>query len=88
MILEKGKVTLSPLIAEMVSSFRKYYRGYGDIILQANYDDENLSVLDYAISKLGVKSVELKFGQAAKGIQGMGRVKDIEDALKFQKMVI
>ncbi len=86
LILEKGKVTLSPLIAEMVSSFRKYYRGYGDIILQANYDDENLSVLDYAISKLGVKSVELKFGQAAKGIQGMGRVKDIEDALKFQKM--
>jgi glutamate synthase-like protein len=86
LVLENGKVVSSPLIAEMISSFREYDRGYGDIILQANYDDENLGVLDYAIEKLGVKSVELKFGQASKGIQGMGRVKSIDDALHFQKM--
>ncbi|WP_326907701.1 glutamate synthase-related protein [Sedimentibacter sp. MB31-C6] len=86
LMIENGKVTSSPLIEEMINSFRKYYRGYGDIILQANYDDDNLGVLEYAITKLKVKSVELKFGQAAKGIQGMGRVKKIEDALKFQKM--
>ena len=84
--LENGKVVSSPLIEEMINSFRKYYRGYGDIILQANYDDEKLGVLDYAITKLGVKSVELKFAQAAKGIQGMGRVKNLEDALRFQEM--
>jgi glutamate synthase-like protein len=86
LVLENGKVVSSPLIAEMISSFREYDRGYGGIILQANYDDENLGVLDYAIEKLGVKSVELKFGQASKGIQGMGRVKSIDDALRFQKM--
>lgn len=86
LVLENGKVVSSPLIAEMISSFREYDRGYGDIILQANYDDENLGVLNYAIEKLGVKSVELKFGQASKGIQGMGRVKSIDDALHFQKM--
>jgi glutamate synthase-like protein len=86
LVLKNGKVVSSPLIEEMVSSFREYYRGYGDIILQANYDDENLGVLDYAIEKLGVRSVELKFGQASKGIQGMGRVKSIDDALHFQKM--
>lgn len=84
LVLENKRVTSSPLISEMVSSFRKYYRGFGDIILQANYDDEGLGVLDYAITKLGVKSVELKFGQASKGIQGMGRVNDINDALRFQ----
>lgn len=86
LVLENGKVVSSPLVEEMVNSFRQYYRGLGDIILQANYDDENLNLLDYAITKLGVKSVELKFGQAAKGIQGMGRVKDINEALKFKKM--
>jgi len=86
LVLENGKVIASPLLEEMISAFRQYYRGYGDIIVQGNYDDEYLGVLDHAISKLGVKSVELKFGQAAKGIQGMGRVKDIEAALKFQKM--
>lgn len=86
LVLENGKVASAPLLEEMVAAFRQYYRGYGGIILQGNYDDENLGVLDYAICKLGVKSVELKFGQAAKGIQGMGRVKDIEAALKFQSM--
>ena len=83
--LENGKVIKSPLIEEMLSYFNRYNRGYGDIILQANYDDEELGVLDYAIKELGVTSVELKFGQGAKGIQGMGRVESIEDALEFQK---
>ncbi|MBF4693419.1 glutamate synthase-related protein [Fusibacter ferrireducens] len=84
--LEDGKVVGSPLLEEMVQSFRRHDHGYGDIILQANVDDENLGVLEYAITQLGVKSVELKFGQAAKGIQGMGRLKSIEEALHYQSM--
>ncbi len=86
LVLEGGKVVKSPLIKEMLSYFNRYSRGYGDIILQANYDDEYLGVLDYAIKELGVTSVELKFGQGAKGIQGMGMVEDIDQALEFQKM--
>jgi len=84
LVLENGRVVESPLVEEMVNSFRQYYRGYGDIGLQANYDDEGMGVLDFAISKLGVKTVELKFGQGAKGIQGMGIVKDIDKALEQQ----
>ncbi len=84
--LENNKVLDSPLLAEMVNAFKKHYNGYGDIILQANVDDENQGVLEYAIDKLDIESVELKFGQAAKGIQGMGKVYSLEDALKFQKM--
>lgn len=85
LVLENGKVVSSPLVEEMVNDFRKYCRGYGEIIMQANYDDENSGVLDYVIPKLGVKSVELKFGQAAKGIQGMGRINTLEEALKLQE---
>jgi hypothetical protein len=83
-VLDNGKVVTSPLVEEMVNDFRKYSRGYGEIIMQASYDDENSGVLDYVIPKLGVKSVELKFGQAAKGIQGMGRINTLEEALKLQ----
>jgi hypothetical protein len=86
LVVDGQRVIESPLIAEMVSAFRRYERGYGDIVLQANFDDEFHSVLEYAIQRLGVKSVELKFGQAAKGIQGMGRVPRIEDALRFKKL--
>lgn len=86
LVIEKGKVSSSPLLEEMVAAFRAYDHGYGDIILQANVDDENLGVLEYAIQTLKVKSVELKFGQAAKGIQGIGRLKSLEEALKFHGM--
>ncbi|HZK09607.1 MAG TPA: glutamate synthase-related protein [Clostridia bacterium] len=85
LLLEDGKLVSSPLIEEMLGEFRKYDTGYGDIILQANYDDESYGVLDYAISKLGVKSVELKFGQGSKGIQGMGRVESLEKAQAHHK---
>ncbi|MBP7865588.1 MAG: FMN-binding glutamate synthase family protein [Acidobacteria bacterium] len=80
------RVVEAPLIAEMVSAFRRYQRDCGDVVLQANIDDEYHGVLEYAIDRLGVKSVELKFGQAAKGIQGMGRVPRIEDALRFKAL--
>ncbi len=80
------RVTASPLIAEMVATFRRYQRDFGDIVLQANADDEYHGVLEYAIERLGVKSVEIKFGQAAKGIQGMSQVPDIADALRFKAL--
>ncbi len=79
-----GKVTSSPLIKEMLSSFRNYERGYGDIVLQANYDDVSFGVLEYAIEKLGVKSVELKLGQAAKGIQAVSKKISYEEAKKLK----
>jgi len=86
LVMKGHRVSEAPLIAEMVEAFRRYYRGLGDVVLQANFDDEYHGVLEYAMEKLGITSVELKFGQAAKGIQGMGPVPKIEDALRFKKM--
>jgi len=86
LVVKGHRVVEAPLIAEMVSTFRRYHHGFADIVLQANFDDEYHGVLDYAIERLGVKSVELKFGQAAKGIQGMGQVPKIEDALRFKSL--
>jgi hypothetical protein len=84
--LENNKVVSSPLIKDMVNSFRTYQRGYGDIVLQGNFDDDYMGVLEYAVKELGVESIEIKFGQAAKGIQGMGMVNSLDEALKFKKM--
>jgi hypothetical protein len=86
LVVNGHRVVKAPLIAEMVGMFRRYQRGFGDIVLQANFDDEYHGVLEYAIEQLGIRSVELKFGQAAKGIQGMGRVPKIEDALRFKAL--
>jgi len=84
--MDGHRVTRAPLVAEMLEAFRIYHRGQGDIFLQANCDDEHHGLLEYAISKLGVRSVELKFGQAAKGIQGMGIVPKLEDARRFKRL--
>jgi hypothetical protein len=86
LVMDGIRVVEAPLVSEMVAAFRRYHRGLGDIVLQANCDDERHGLLEYAIAKLGVVSVELKFGQAAKGIQGMGRVAKIEDALRFKAL--
>ena len=84
LVVEDGKVIDSPLISDMMNAFKKYYHGYGDVILQANADDDEMGVLEFAVKNLGLKSVEFKFGQAAKGIQGVGRVKSLNEALKFK----
>lgn len=86
LVVEGGKVVESPLLGEMIATYRKYHRGFGDIVLQANFDDEYLGVLEYAIARLGVRSVELKFGQAAKGIQGMSQIPTLEAARRFKEL--
>ncbi len=84
--MDGQRVTAAPLVTEMVMAFRRWSRGSGDVVLQANCDDEHHGLLEYAIAKLGIRSVELKFGQAAKGIQGMGRVAKLEDARRFKAL--
>ena len=54
--------------------------GYGAIIVQANIEDTRLGVQEYAIEKLGVECVELKWGQGAKNIGGEVKIRDIKKA--------
>ena len=54
--------------------------GYGAIIVQANVEDTRLGVQEYAIEKLGVEIVELKWGQGAKDIGGEVKIRDLAKA--------
>ena len=86
LLMHAGRVRQAPLIAAMVEAFKRYDRGVGAIVLQANPDDEEKGVLEWAIEALGIRAVELKFGQAAKGIQGYSQVPRLEDARRFRDM--
>ena len=79
---ENGKVVHAPKLREMLDAFNKYDRGYGQIILQANYDDDAQGVPEYAIRECGAKAIEFKFGQSAKGTQPANLVPTLEEALK------
>jgi hypothetical protein len=83
--IDKGKVTDCPLLEKALDCFRKYDRGYGQIVLQCNVNDDLMGIPKIAIEKYGATAIEIKFGQAAKGTQPAIRVKGLETALVKQK---
>jgi hypothetical protein len=83
--IDNGKVTDFPLLEKALDCFRQYDRGYGQIVLQCNVDDDLMGVPKIAIEKYGAKAIEIKFGQAAKGTQPVIQVKDLETALVKQQ---
>ncbi len=84
--IKNGKIVDFPLLGKALDSFRKYYRGYGQIVLQCNIEDAMLGVPEIALQKYGAEAIEIKFGQAAKGTQPVIRLKDLDTALKSQQM--
>ena len=86
LVVKNGKITDFPFLQGVLESFNKYDRGYGQIILQCNVEDDMLGVPEIAIGKYGAKAIEFKFGQSAKGTQPVNRLKDLETALKRHKL--
>ena len=84
--MENGKIVDFPFLGEILESFNKYYRGYGQIVPQCNVEDDMLGVPEIAVTKYGAKAIEFKFGQSAKGTQPVNRLPDLETALKKQQM--
>ncbi|PKQ37053.1 MAG: FMN-binding glutamate synthase family protein [Actinobacteria bacterium HGW-Actinobacteria-1] len=79
-----GKVTKAPDMERRVENYRRYHEGYGDILVQMNVEDTRLGVAEYVVEKLGVETMELKWGQGAKCIGGEIKVNSLERALELQ----
>lgn len=79
-----GKIIKFDKLKEMYESFNKYYRGYGQIILQCNLEDLNMGLAEYAITECGFKAIEFKFGQGAKGTQPAVRLSGVHEALQVK----
>jgi len=85
-VIEGGKVVSSPDMERRVKLFRDWQQdGYGAIIVQANIEDSRLGVLEYAVQKLGVDVVELKWGQGSKDIGGEVKISDLKKAQLLRK---
>ena len=83
-VIKKGRVVDTVDLKRRVVLYRQNQRdGYGAIIVQANVEDSRLGVLEYAIEKLGVQCVELKWGQGAKDIGGEVKIADLKKAQKL-----
>ena len=80
-VIENGRVVDTVDLKRRVKLYQDHQRdGYGAIIVQANIEDTRLGVQEYAIEKLGVECVELKWGQGAKDIGGEVKITDLKKA--------
>jgi len=80
-VIKNSHVVDTVDLKRRVKLYRDFQRdGYGAIIVQANIEDTRLGVQEYAIQKLGVECVELKWGQGAKDIGGEVKIKNLKKA--------
>jgi hypothetical protein len=80
-VLKDGRVVRAPDLERRVKLYKDFQQGgYGAIIVQANVEDTRLGTQEYAIEKLGVEIVELKWGQGAKNIGGEVKITDLKKA--------
>jgi len=79
--LKDGRVVDTVDLKRRVALYKDHQRDdYGAIVVQANVEDTRLGVQEYAIEKLGVQCVELKWGQGAKDIGGEVKIKNLKKA--------
>ncbi len=81
LVLENGKIVKFDKLGEMLGAFRKYYRGYGQIAINVNAEDDAMGLPEFAIREYGLEAVEIKFGQSAKGTQPAVRLNSLEAAV-------
>ncbi len=84
--IKNGRIIRSPDMEFRVKSFTDWQdKGYGAVVVQANIEDTRLGVQEYAINKLGVEVVELKWGQGAKDIGGEVKIKSLKKAKELKR---
>ena len=83
--IKGGKVVHSPELARRVKTFNEWKDAHGAIVLQQNVEDGRLGSPEYAVEKLGVECLELKWGQGAKNIGGEVKLKTLERALELKR---
>jgi hypothetical protein len=79
-----GKVVHAPFLGKLIDCFRRFEKGYGDIVLQVNADDIVVGTAEYALKNFELRSIEIKFGQAAKGIQHVAPVYSYDEAVSLK----
>jgi len=83
---EGGHVISAPDLEWRIKCFRDWQEdGYGDIAVQTNVEDTKAEVHEYALKKLGVTTVELKWGQGAKDIGGEVKIRDLAKAQELRR---
>lgn len=80
-----GRVARSPELEQLVKLYQEWKEQYGDLIVQINVENTRLGLAEYAVRELGVETIELKWGQAARCIGGEIKIRDLDCALQWRR---
>jgi hypothetical protein len=83
--IKHGKIIHSPELERRVKIYKDWYDGYGTMLVQLNVEDTRLGVAEYAVEKLDIDGIELKWGQGAKCIGGEVKLPTLERAVQLKK---
>jgi len=81
----KGMVKKSPEMDRRIDIYKKFWEGYGEMLVQLNVEDTRLGTAEYVSSKHNLETIELKWGQGAKCIGGEIKVRSLERAIELKK---
>jgi len=84
-LIENDRIVRSADMENRVKYYKDWQDGYGTFVVQANVEDTRLGTQEYAIEKLGVDTVELKWGQGAKDIGGEVKIKKLGKAQELRR---
>ncbi len=83
---KNGRVVDTVDLKRRVALYKEHQMdGYGAIVVQSNVEDTRLGVQEYAIERLGVECVELKWGQGAKNIGGEVKIRSLKKAQSLRQ---
>ena len=80
-----GKIVKSPEMDRRIEIYKKFYEGYGELLVQMNVEDTRFGVAEYMSSKHNLDTIELKWGQGAKCIGGEIKVTTLKRAVELKK---
>jgi len=80
-----GKIVKSPDMDRRIEIYKKFYEGYGELLVQMNVEDTRFGVAEYVSSKHNLDTIELKWGQGAKCIGGEIKVTTLKRAVELKK---
>lgn len=80
-----GRIKRSPEMERRIKLYKQWQEEYGDIIVQLNVEDTAFGVAEYVVEKLGVETIEMKWGQGAKCIGGEIKIRDLDRAIELQR---
>jgi glutamate synthase domain-containing protein 2 len=79
------KVKKSPEMDRRIAIYKRFYDGYGEMLVQLNVEDTGFGVAEYVLNKHNLETIELKWGQGAKCIGGEIKVSDLDRAIELKK---